>query len=117
IITRENVIDDGDVLIESGLISSVSSSRLAESIHSSIDLDGLTLFPGFIDIHIHGAAGVDTMDATADDLRRVGEFLSARGVTAWLPTLVPAPPKQYQQAIDSIEGAMQTRGKDAQVLG
>src|SRR5688572_17041908 len=41
-----------------------------------IDLDGLTLFPGFIDVHIHGAVGVDAMEATADDLHRVARFLA-----------------------------------------
>ena len=57
---------------------------------SVIDLSGLTLFPGFIDVHIHGAVGVDTMEATAEGLNRVSEFLASQGVTAWLPTLVPA---------------------------
>ena len=73
---------------------------------SVLDLDGATLFPGFIDLHIHGAVGVEMMDASADDLCRVSKFLARNGVTAWLPTLVPAADEQYQQAIRAIEGAL-----------
>jgi len=50
---------------------------------NSIDLKGLTLLPGFIDVHIHGAVGVDTMEATVDDLNRMALYLAANGVTAW----------------------------------
>src|SRR2546430_1851203 len=73
---------------------------------TEIDLSGLTLFPGFIDVPIHGAAGVDTMDASADDLRRIGEFLAWNGVTSWLPTLVPARDEEYEQAVREIGDAM-----------
>ena len=70
-----------------------------------IDLTGLTLFPGFIDIHIHGAMGIDTMEAGSAGLARIAEFLATQGVTAWVPTLVPAAPEQYEQAISAIEQA------------
>jgi N-acetylglucosamine-6-phosphate deacetylase len=63
---------------------------------------GLTLFPGFIDVHIHGAVGVDTMEASAEGLLRIAEFLASQGVTSWLPTLVPARREQYEQAISAI---------------
>jgi N-acetylglucosamine-6-phosphate deacetylase len=42
------------------------------------------------------------LDASPDDLRRVGEFLATQGVTAWLPTLVPASEEDYARAISAI---------------
>jgi len=107
-----------DLLIKGDRIQRIlDSSTESTSSTQVIDLDGLALYPGFIEAHIHGAAGVDTMDASAEDLTSIGEFLSRNGVTAWLPTLVPARLEQYQQAIESIEGAMQIKSKAAQVLG
>jgi len=119
IVLPERVADRGSLNIEGDRIAQILDSAAVDygKANGVIDLDGLTLFPGFIDIHIHGAAGVDAMDATAHDLRRIGEFLARNGVTAWLPTLVPARLEQYQRAIESIHGAMQTKGKAAQVLG
>jgi N-acetylglucosamine-6-phosphate deacetylase len=81
-----------------------------------IDLDGLTLLPGFIDVHIHGAVGVDTMQASAADLGQVSQFLATRGVTGWLPTLVPAPAADYARAIKAIEDATDSE-RGARILG
>ncbi len=118
IVTSTRTIDNGNLLIESGVIAQVfESSEEQEKIDKKIDLDGQTLFPGFIDIHIHGAAGVDTMDANVDDLRRVGEFLARHGVTAWLPTLVPATVEQYEQTIRAIEEALPPAENSARILG
>src|SRR5947207_9193060 len=92
IIGHEHVIEHGAVLIDSGRIVHILDAETSElpAADSVIDLNGSSLFPGFIDIHIHGAAGVDTMAATADDLKRVSDFLARQGVTGWMPTLVPA---------------------------
>jgi N-acetylglucosamine-6-phosphate deacetylase len=62
-----------------------------------------------VDAHIHGAVGVDTMEASAEDLHRVSLFLAQNGVTAWLPTLVPAPPEDYRRAVASIGELMRTQ--------
>jgi N-acetylglucosamine-6-phosphate deacetylase len=70
------------------------------------DLSGLTLYPGFIDIHNHGAVGVDTMDADPDSLRFVGIFLARNGVTGWLPTLVPGPDAAYSHAANVVAQVM-----------
>ena len=116
------IIDSASVIVENGIIARIAGERVKSDEHATeIDLSGLTLFPGFIDVHIHGAAGVDTMDASADDLRRIGEFLARNGVTSWLPTLVPAPLEEYQRAVRAIEVAMQEQAGDlrtqARLLG
>ena len=123
IVTPERTIEEADLLIDSGLIARIGASPSTESIEaaSEIDLRGQTLWPGFIDVHIHGAAGVDTMEASADDLRRVAAFLAHHGVTSWLPTLVPASIEQYEQATRAIEDVMEKQAgslpTQARVLG
>jgi N-acetylglucosamine-6-phosphate deacetylase len=88
IVLADSTTEPTSVLIEDGRIARVfDSSETAPPSSPVIDLNGLTLFPGFIDIHTHGAAGVDTMQASTDDLLKLASFLSRHGVTAWLPTL------------------------------
>ena len=107
IVLADSTTEPTSVLIEDGRIARVfDSSEAAPPSSPVIDLNGLTLFPGFIDIHTHGAAGVDTMQASTDDLLKLASFLSRNGVTAWLPTLVPAPLDQYQRAMTAVESAI-----------
>src|SRR5581483_9576591 len=108
IVLPDRIIESADLLTDGDRIARGISPDSRESVaaQSVVDLQGLTLFPGFIDVHIHGAAGIDTMAASAEDLRRVGEFLARHGVTSWLPTLVPAPVEQYERALRAIEQAM-----------
>jgi N-acetylglucosamine-6-phosphate deacetylase len=94
------------LLIENGLIAGISTAaEKTPTSQSTIDLSGLTVFPGFIDVHIHGAFGVDTLNASAEELAQAAAFLAQHGVTAWLPTLVPAAAEEYQQAVRAIDGA------------
>jgi N-acetylglucosamine-6-phosphate deacetylase len=119
----DSIVDSASLTIENGIIARIAGERIKsdEPATREIDLSGLTLFPGFIDVHIHGAAGVDTMDASVNELRRIGEFLARNGGTAWLPTLVPAPVEQYGRAVRAIEEAMQEQAgslpTEARVLG
>jgi len=99
------------VLIEDGRIVSLE----AEQGDEETDLAGARLLPGFIDVHIHGAAGIDVMDATAAGLGEVSEYLASQGVTSWVPTFVPASDENYASAIAVISEAM--NGPGARVLG
>ena len=84
----------------------------------TLDLSGLTVLPGFIDVHIHGAVGVDVMEATPQGLQEVSRYLASQGVTAWLPTFVPASEENYESAIAAIAESMNNQGAgDARVLG
>ena len=107
----------GSVLVRSGIIASITSTDLKIQPEPSkeFDLGGLTLFPGFIDVHIHGAVGVDVNGATPDRLQQVSKFLASQGVTSWLPTLVPASDEGYQSAVVAIEQASSRSG--ARIVG
>jgi N-acetylglucosamine-6-phosphate deacetylase len=99
----DRISEPANILIENGRLARIfHAADQSIASDSCIELDGLTLFPGFIDIHIHGAVGVDMMDANTNDLCGVGDFLAQNGVTAWMPTLVPSPREQYAQAVSAI---------------
>jgi N-acetylglucosamine-6-phosphate deacetylase len=105
IVLPDRVVEHANLLIDDSRIINVSESTDNDRATADIttNLRGLTLFPGFIDLHIHGAVGVDTMSATAADLCKVSDFLATQGVTAWLPTLVPAPTTDYEPAVQAIK--------------
>ncbi|HET6670987.1 MAG TPA: N-acetylglucosamine-6-phosphate deacetylase [Pyrinomonadaceae bacterium] len=122
VVTREQLLEAASVAVVDGKVTTISSNLVSADFDSVIDLDAATLFPGFVDVHIHGAVGVDTMAASKDDLQRVAQFLAANGVTAWLPTLVPAPASDYQKAVSAIDALMQQQANEeaasgARVLG
>ena len=123
IVLTDKTIKSANLLIDQNRIAGiVDSSEPLPAASSTVDLTGMTLFPGFIDVHIHGAVGVDTMDAGVDDLERVSKFLARNGVTAWLPTLVPAKSEDYEQSVRAISEAMNSeadhqRSAVARLLG
>ncbi|HEV2801305.1 MAG TPA: N-acetylglucosamine-6-phosphate deacetylase [Pyrinomonadaceae bacterium] len=107
-------VAETDLLVADGRIARIVLSGSPTDADEVLELDGLTLFPGFIDVHIHGAVGVDTMEASsAEDLSRVAAYLAREGVTAWLPTLVPAPPEDYARAVAAIEDLMAAQDEPA----
>lgn len=111
VVLPDRVSEAVSLLIVAGRIARIFAGESAPELSGSAqyDLAGTTLYPGFIDVHIHGAVGVDTMDAGVTDLLRVAEFLATQGVTAWLPTFVPAPAAQYQRAVHSIGELIRTQ--------
>jgi len=108
LVVPDQIVEGASLLIEAGRIERIIEQTENSSRRTAVtlNLNGLTLLPGFIDVHIHGAVGVDTMEASADDLQRVGRFLAGEGVTAWLPTFVPAPDDDYRRAVRAVAELM-----------
>lgn len=107
------------LLIENENIVEISFENKSFPAKEVLDLSNLTVCAGFIDIHNHGAVGVDVNTATTDDLRKVGEFLAGEGVTAWLPTFVPDAEENYRKVVEAIDELMETQSDEpiAQILG
>jgi N-acetylglucosamine-6-phosphate deacetylase len=115
IVGKDQVLEDHLLELKDGRIAALNPEQSRQR-SEDIDLGGLTLFPGFIDVHIHGAAGVDVMSAGVEELFSVAQFLLAKGVTAWLPTFVPAALEVYREAIVNI-GAAACAVHHSRILG
>lgn len=107
----------GDLFIREGKIEKVGQALQVEA---DINIDGSTrnwiVMPGFIDMHIHGSAGFDMMDATEEALRGMARSLVKEGTTSFLPTTIT-------QQVNAIEAALKNVGEyvnnedEAEVIG
>src|SRR5580704_5610573 len=108
------------LFIEDGLISAVSSRDQQEIPQNATVIDltkidlaknGLSdaiLAPGFVDIHMHGGAGIDVMRNSPAELPHLNQFLTTHGVTGYFPTTVAAPLDQTYQALDGLADAIES---------
>jgi N-acetylglucosamine-6-phosphate deacetylase len=103
------------------LISGESIERIGSGLSGdeTIDLKGSVVLPGFIDMHNHGAVGIDVNEADSVGLLKVGEFLAECGVTSWLPTFVPDSVEVYSRVVGAMREtvAMQQSECAAQIVG
>ena len=120
--TPQEEIKDPLLFIENGLISAVSSRAEREIPKNATVIDLASespaeaiLAPGFVDIHMHGGAGLDVMRAAPGELPRLNKFLTTHGVTGYFPTTVAAPLDQTCAALerlaDAIEAAQASNGE------
>jgi len=119
IITPFEIIRDGVIAIdENGRIAYVGTSKdFSGESENVIEARDKIAVPGYIDIHIHGAAGVDTMDAKYESLKKLSEFLVSKGVTSFLPTTVTSPLEDIYKALKAIREAMHKGTGYAKILG
>ena len=109
------------VLIEKGMIADVFSEKRFEQKRFDpdtqiINVGGAVIAPGFIDTHIHGFGGWGTEDASAESVLQMSRLLVQYGVTAFNPTLYPAPPALMLQMVKEAASAI-GREDGAQIMG
>lgn len=81
-----------------------------------IDAENNFIAPGFINVHIHGAEGVDTMDENLDALQKFADFMPTCGVTSFLPTTMTVALEKIYRALERVRaGKKFTHG--ARILG
>lgn len=93
-----------DMAVEKGRIT-----RMGENVGADgeiLDLEGCTIIPGFIDIHTHGCAGADTMDASESSLEKISACLAGHGVTSFCPTTMTLPFEELAAAFRAARGYM-----------
>jgi len=111
--TPQEVIEDPLLFIEDRVITAVSSRaeqeipRNATVLNFADDLGDAILAPGFVDIHMHGGAGLDVMRAAITDFPHLNNFLTKHGVTGYFPTTVAAPLDQTCVALERMADAIE----------
>ena len=90
----------------------------AEGVDEVIDAAGAYVAPGFLNVHIHGCDGADTMDEDADALGKIAAFQAKTGVTSFLPTTMTCAFDAVERALVRIRAAMAEQGsRGARILG
>jgi len=108
--TPQEEVENPLLFVEDGLISVISSrdQRALPNNVTVVDLADAILAPGFIDIHMHGGAGLDVMQAPLGELPRLNKFLTTHGVTGYFPTTVAAPLDQTCAALERLADAIES---------
>lgn len=83
----------------------------------TIDASGMTLLPGFIDVHAHGAAGHEAMDATPDALQGMARYYAQHGTTAFLAATWTDSAERIHAALNAIGETMGPQPDGATLLG
>ncbi|MGI4981502.1 MAG: N-acetylglucosamine-6-phosphate deacetylase [Janthinobacterium lividum] len=102
LLTDDGLIERPLIVIEDGYIQAITSRDAAEVNNITHDFGDAILTPGLLDIHMHGCAGKDVMEATPEALRIVSTYLAQHGVAEYLATTVTAPLDATLRSLDGL---------------
>lgn len=115
ILTPQGWLKDGSVLIRDGKILEVTNCDLAVIGAQLIDVKGMHVLPGGVEIHAHGGGGRDFMECTEDAFRGAVQTHMKYGTTSIFPTLSSSTVPMIEQAAETCTRMMAE--KDSPILG
>lgn len=107
----------GDLRVADGRIVAVAPSLLPEPGDMVQELGGRYLAPGFIDIHLHGAMGRDTMEAIPEAFETICRYHASGGTTALALTTVSARTEEIVRVLRAADAYRRETHEGAQLLG
>ncbi len=99
IVTPNRVLEGCSLIFDRKILK--ISKNIPKNI-DTIDANGLYLSAGFIDLHIHGLDGADSMDATKEALDILSNSIVRSGVTSFLPTTMTCSRDRIREALKNI---------------
>ena len=109
----------GRILTDQGWVGgSIQFGQRVDAIEvASTPLEGLTILPGFVDLHVPGGGGADTLQG-AEAVRTLARTHASHGTTSLLPSPVTAPEADLVAALTGIANVQERRMPgEARVLG
>jgi hypothetical protein len=96
-------VESGSTLVVEGgrIIDIVRGPRAVGAGETRVDLNGHVIVPGFVDVHVHGAMGVDVLDGPGA-VAAVAAVLPRWGVTAFCPTTVACAPAALEAVLTDV---------------
>jgi len=119
IVTPRDVLENHCVVIEGDTIKQIAPAAqvLRPDDTQVIDAGGAFVSPGFVDIHVHGALGRDTMEGSVEALAEITKFHATGGTTAMTPSIICDSRERITAALDAIEQAKNRDFGGARILG
>jgi N-acetylglucosamine-6-phosphate deacetylase len=118
LVLPDRILSPGTLVIDEGRIAEIRSDVPSMAAQSQFAFHGHYIVPGFIDVHVHGVAGVDTLDCSGSDIQTIAAALPRYGVTAFCPTTVACGPEALRGVLDQVRRARETPAAGAaRVLG
>ncbi|MXQ51964.1 N-acetylglucosamine-6-phosphate deacetylase [Salinicoccus hispanicus] len=115
LVTHETILKDHWLLCNKGRIEDYGPMDSCPDVDNAIDAENMHILPGAIELHIHGANGVDAMDADMEYLEKISAHLPSTGSTAFLATTMTAPFADIERALINLSDYKYTSG--AKLLG
>lgn len=113
----DHKFENKTVKIKEGRIQLMEPDIAIPEGEECFDAKGKKVVPGFIDIHTHGAVGVDVNAATADDYEKICRFVATRGTTSWLCSVLTDTKEQTMWCIDQFKEHKAKGSKGANLMG
>jgi len=103
VVLADRLLEAASIVIEQDRIVEVraGTTPAGPGVH---DITGHLVVPGFIDVHVHGVEGQDTL-TTANAAAAIAQRLPRYGVTGFCPTTVACGPAELQRLLDGIRAA------------
>jgi len=101
LIFPDGIRDGLEVVVYDGKIDAIRPAARARG-KDVVDLAGNYLAPGFIDLHVHGALGHDTMEASVEAFRAICDYHASGGTTSLLLTTAAAPIKKLVEVLRAV---------------
>jgi N-acetylglucosamine-6-phosphate deacetylase len=104
------------LVIEDDRIADIAAGAVAGGpADATIDCRDCYVAPGFVDVHVHGVEGVDSLDGS-DAIGEIARRLPRFGVTAFCPTSVACAPSALRLMLAAVRAARSGPPDGARVL-
>jgi N-acetylglucosamine-6-phosphate deacetylase len=101
LIFRDRIREGLELVVEKGKITAIREHSHVRA-NEVLDLHGNYLAPGFIDLHLHGALGRDTMEASTEAFRVICDHHASGGTTSLLLTTATAPLDRITDVLSAV---------------
>ena len=108
LVLPDRILSPGTLVIDNGRIAEIRSDMPSAALPTQFAFHGHYIVPGFIDVHVHGVEGVDTLDSPSA-IGAIASALPRYGVTAFCPTTVACTPAALRGVLDQVRLARETR--------
>jgi len=112
IVLPDRILSNGSLVIDQGRIAAIDMARGTPAGASIVNAQESYVVPGFIDVHVHGIEGHDTLDG-AGAIAAIASRLPRYGVTAFCPTTVACGPSELAAALAQIADTRVSRARGA----